>query len=192
MDGGQITSLSAKNRKELYGELREIWNLGANVIIGWRGSDGGIELLYPPSRELPAAGKDYPELLKRNRHIAGDETYNALLQAGCQPVHVPLSFQPRENEATVDAMNALLRHYTVAHCRVRGVALFDMVNFSLYSAFERITQINVLARHINLAASRVEQAGLPMDISMSTTGDGFYVWNRKEGLPADLVLYYVT
>jgi hypothetical protein len=162
------------------------------VIIGWRAAARGIDLLYLPSRELPRAGKDYPELLERRRHVGSAETYEALLRAGCQSVRISLSFHPQENDPTIDAMDAIPRHYTVTHCRVRAVALFDMVSFSLYSAFERITQINVLAHHINLAASRVEHAGLPMDLSMSSTGDGFYIWNRNVGLPADLALYYVT
>lgn len=114
------------------------------------------------------------------------------MAAGCKSAVISLSFAIHENHATIAEMNAIIRYYTVTHSRCRAVALFDIVNFSLYSAFERITQINVLAHHVNLAASRVEAAGLPIDLTMSTTGDGFYVWNRKEGLPADLALFYAT
>ena len=58
-------SLSVANRKELYEKLRGVWDLGANVVIGWRAADGGMELLYVPGRGLPRAGKSFPELLER-------------------------------------------------------------------------------------------------------------------------------
>lgn len=186
------TSLSAANRKELYDKLRGVWDLGANVIIGWRGTADGIEVLYIASRDLTRVGKHKPEMLERDRHIGDPNIFQELLQAGCQTLMIPLAFRVTETSAAVTEMNAILRYYTVTHSRCRAVGLFDIVNFSLHSAFERITQINVLAHHINLAAHRVEAAGLPIDLTMSTTGDGFYLWNRREGLPADLALFYVT
>lgn len=192
MTESQKTSLSVANRKELYEKLRGVWDLGANVIIGWRGADSGIELLYVPGRGLPRAGKAHPELLERSRHVDDQAAFKNLIAAGCESVVIPLSFDIHENQATIGEMNAIIRYYTVTHSRCRAVGLFDIVNFSLYSAFERITQINVLAHHVNLAAARVEAAGLPIDLTMSTTGDGFYLWNRKEGLPADLAIFYVT
>ncbi len=192
MDGSPKSSLSAANRKELYDRLRGVWDLGANVIIGWRAIDGGIELVYLSGRALPRAGKAFPELLERDRHIGQPETFDKLVAAGCETAVVALSFGVEENDATIGELNAILRYYTVTHSRCRAVGLFDIVSFSLHSAFERITLINVLAHHINLAASRVESIGLPLDLTMSTTGDGFYIWNRKEGLPADLALFYVT
>lgn len=192
MEDASDSGLTAADRKELYDKLRKVWDLGANVIIGWRKASGGIELIYLPGRGLPRAGKADPDLLDRNRHIEDSEVYRKLVHAGCRTIAVPLSFEVRENDANIAAMSAILRYYTVTHSQCRAVGLYDIVNFSLYTAFERVTLINVLAHHINLAAERVEAAGLPIDIAMSTTGDGFYIWNRKEGLPADLALFYVT
>lgn len=185
-------SLSAGNRKELYDKLRGVWNLGENVVVGWRPAADGVEILYLSAIGMTRIGRDEPEMLERNRHIRSAEKFDRLVGKGCRTVILPLTFGIAEDDATIDEMNAILRYYTVTHSQCRAVGLFDIVNFSLYSAFEQITQINVLAHHINQAAAHVESVGLPIDVTASTTGDGFYIWNRKEGLAADLALLYAT
>lgn len=185
-------ALSAENRKELYEKLGGIWNMGANVIVGWRGATGGIELLYLSSLELPVAAKRYNGLLERNRHADSADRYRDFINAGCKNIMVPLSFEVSDTKQFIRQLEAILRYYTVTHSRSRAVALFDIVQFSHYSAFVGISQINILSFHANLAASQIAAAGLPIDLNMSTTGDGFYMWNRNEGLEADLALFYVT
>ena len=59
-------------------------------------------------------------------------------------------------------------------------------------AFEQITQISVLSHYIALAAQRCRSLGMPIALCMTTTGDGFYVWNQEEDLAADIALYNVT
>jgi hypothetical protein len=192
MDGSQSPPLSADQRKELYDRLREVWGLGANVAIAWRAALGGIELVYLPTLALPMAAKHYAGLFDRARHVGDETQYRALMDAGCRTVLARLSFPVQEDVATVKQMEAILRHYTVTHSQCRAVALFDIVKFSLQSSFVKISFINVLSYYLNLAAARVEAAGLPIDLTMSTTGDGFYAWNRTDGLAADLALFYTA
>ena len=45
--------MSSENRKELYEKLRGVWQQGANIIVGWRSAENGIELLYLPILDLP-------------------------------------------------------------------------------------------------------------------------------------------
>lgn len=184
--------LSADKRKALYDKLRDVWNLGENVVIGWRSAATGVEILFLTSTGMTRVGRDEPGMLERNRHIREPEKFEALIAKGCQSVVLQLPFAVAEDKATIEEMNAILRYYTVTHSQCRAVGLFDIVNFSLYSAFEQITQINVLAHHINQAAAHVGAVGLPIDVTASTTGDGFYIWNRKEGLAEDLALFYAT
>ena len=63
------------------------------------------------------------------------------------------------------------------------------MNFSIHSPFEQITQVSVLSHYVRLAARRCEALGMPRDLCMSTTGDGFYIWNASEGLDADVALF---
>lgn len=192
MDLQMVNELSAANRRELYEKLRDVWDLGANVIVGWRGQVGEIALFYLPIMTLPYAARQYPQLLARERYVGNEARAAELAVAGCMTVSVPLSFTIGADRTTKQQVEAVIRPYTVTHSECRGVALFDMVRFSRYSAFARVAQINILAYHINLAAERVAATGLPLDLSTSTTGDGFYVWNRKEGIEADLALFYVA
>lgn len=191
MDGTQHSSLSSENRKELYEKLREVWQLGANLIVGWRAEASGIELLYSPSLDLPLIAKRHSGLLRRDRHIGDRDRYHELLDAGCLSEVIPLSFGVSADAVIVEQMAAILRFYTVTHSNCRAVGLFDIVSFSHQSPFTQISQINILSYHANLAAACVEAAGLPIDLNMSTTGDGFYIWNRKTGLAEDLALFYV-
>ena len=49
--------LSPQNVRELETNLRKLWNLGANLIVGWRTLAQGIEVLYIPSYNLPLIAK---------------------------------------------------------------------------------------------------------------------------------------
>lgn len=130
--------------------------------------------------------------MQRQRHVESAEHFEELIKAGCSFADVGLSFEILEGGSASQQINDLLRHYTVTHSKWRAVALYDIVGFSLHSGYQAILQINSLAHYINLAGHHRENAGLPVDLAMSTTGDGFYVWNRNEGLTADLALIYVT
>ena len=114
------------------------------------------------------------------------------MQAGCRSSDVSLPFAIPKTADAAGQINKLLRYYTVTQCRSRAVTLFDIVNFSMYSAFDQITQLTILSHYINSAAAQCRKLDLPIDLALSTTGDGFYVWNRKEGLEADMALYATT
>ncbi len=186
------SSLSSKNLRELDFALRKIWSYGANVIVGWRALPLGIQLIHLHSYALPAAAKRHPDLLDPQRCVTSKDRYESLLAAGCKVSDTALSFALPDSGPAAEHIDDLLRYYTVTVCDCRAVALFDMVNFSLYSTFEQITLINILSHYINSAALQCQRHGMPIELSMSTTGDGFYVWNRKEGLAADLTLYALT
>ena len=182
------TLLSPADGKELDQALRKVWCLGANVIVGWRALPSGIQLLYLPGHALAEVAKAHPDLLEIHRQVTSDEQFAALIESGCLSTDLSLSFELPE----AAAIDELLRHYTITHCRCRAVALFDIVSFSLFSRFQQVAQLNMLTHYINLAASHCQHVGMPIDLSISTTGDGFYAWNRNEGLAADLALYHTT
>ena len=46
--------------------------------------------------------------------------------------------------------------------------------------------------YIKLVAQRCRSLNMPISICMTTTGDGFYVWNRHEGLSADIALFCIV
>lgn len=186
------SELSPENRRELDIALRKVWRLGANVIVGWRALPFGIEVLHITSYDLPKIAKQHADLLNFDRYIGSEEAFNKLVSAGCETETLSLSFSRSTSSDSHFAINDTIRHYTVTHFECRTIALYDIVSFSVHSPFEQITQVNVLSHYISLAAQRCKSLGMPIDLSMTTTGDGFYVWNRNVGLMADIALYNAT
>lgn len=181
--------LTSANRRELEVNLRKLWNKGANVLVGWRVDAGKMHVLALPGHAVPALGKAYPDFLELNRHIRDRARFDALLKAGCKTASFALQFEPDRDGPTVDTVNDIVRYYSVTRFDARAVALFDIVSFSVHSPFEQISQISILSFYIRQAAERCRGLGMTVDISMTTTGDGFYVWNRHEGLTADMAFF---
>ncbi len=181
--------LSKANRTELENGLKRISALGTTVLVGWRYTVDGLDFLHVSTYELPTIAKRFPTLLRPARFLPDRGDWKVASEAGCRTTSLKLSFGLSESAEIQQFVNDLLGYYSVTEVDCRAVALFDMVSFSLYSPFEQITQINVLSNAIIRAANLCKRAGMPIDVRLSTTGDGFYVWNHMTGLWADVALY---
>ena len=166
--------------------------MGANIVIGWRAQPFGLEIYYLPSFDLPKVAGIEAEIHQSDRQVNSDNEVAALMKSGCKIFKINLSYQLGREQDTLGYINNLIRRISVTYYPCRAVALFDMVSFSLYSPFQQITQISVLSHYIKLAATRCKRLGMPIDVCMSTTGDGFYVWNEIAGIAADIALYNAT
>jgi hypothetical protein len=195
--------------------LHALWALGRNVVLVWTPSGRGIDVLVIPHYAiLDSYGKaslgdvsgdpfDYfaadfsdgrpksfiedvisaPKLVARNQltHIAG--------VLGFEPQHVPLSFVPGKG-LSLDAIEAIVKRYSISYVEDRAVALFDIVGFSLYSPLEQVTQLNSLAYSVNAAYSKMLKKKIAISFARTTTGDGFYIWNRDRSVQANINLYH--
>ena len=83
-----------------------------------------------------------------------------------------------------------MRRYSVSYAAGRAVALFDIVGFGLLSPFEQMTQLNSLSHSLNSAHSKMLDSAMHIDFARSSTGDGFYIWNREVGSSANTHLYH--
>ena len=95
--------------------------------------------------------------------------------------------QPRNETRIVDD---LVRRYGVSYAPGRAVALFDIVGFSLLSPFEQMTQLNSLSYSLNSAHSKMLEGRMPIDFARSSTGDGFYIWNREHWASTPILHLY--
>jgi hypothetical protein len=68
--------------------------------------------------------------------------------------------------------------------------LFDIVGFSLLPPFEQMMQLNSLSYSLNSAQSKLLTKRIGVDFSRTTTGDGFYIWNRDLTLEGNVNLYH--
>jgi hypothetical protein len=192
--------------------LHSLWKLGRNVILVWAPQTTGIEVLVLPNYEIASLAnqgnqKPYdPQRTLQDRRMREERSYIDTVIAGPKFVdlerlseiskelgveaqHIDLPFTPGE-DVGLKMIDALVRRYSLSYVEDRAVALFDIVNFSLYSPLEQVTQLNSLAYSVNSAHSKLLQRKIDINFARSTTGDGFYIWNRDRSLQANVNLYH--
>ncbi len=184
--------LSAANVGELERSLKKIFVHGANLIVGWHLAAHGIKVLHLPSYALSATPGFSAESLQPSKFVRTEAEFHRLSNIGAKVSSIPLSFDVPREANMIAAIDRVMRRYSIAHYPWRCISLFDMVGFSKYDPFDKITLITMLSHHITVAAEKCRQLELPVEVSMTTTGDGFYVWNDHVGFGADVALYTVT
>ena len=179
--------LAPANQRELDAGLRKVWQLGSNVIVGWRRTQYGLQALYVPTYTLPRVAAKVPRVMHLNRELERDSDVAQLLQAGAR--EAPIRLLQAIDTSHSPAINNAVRVYSVTHFPCRAVALFDIVSFSLYDPAEQVVLVNVLSHYIRLAGQHCRALGMPISVRMTTTGDGFYVWNSHYGMHGDVALF---
>jgi hypothetical protein len=68
----------------------------------------------------------------------------------------------------------------------RAVILFDAVGFSLLTPLQQVVQLNSLSCSVNAAYAKLLDREININFARTTTGDGFYIWNRMRGVEANV------
>ena len=187
METPSKTELSPASLRELDVGLRKVSQLGSNVIAAWRRMPAGLQVVYVPSYQVPAVARHNPRILQLDRELRTEAEIAPLLAAGCRDATIRLAL-PGGPDVPV-AINDAIRLYSITHFNCRAIALFDIVSFSLYPPVEQTVLVNVLAHYIRLAGHQCRALGMPSALRMTTTGDGFYVWNAHYGVGGDVALF---
>jgi len=183
------------------------WNLGQNLVLAWSPTRDGVQLLVvphyavasyggttaPPATDPRAQSPAHEfimHLLSGARQFSARQMHNATRLLGVEAVSVPLRQPLSASPAEVAAIERLVKRYSVSYVRNRAVALFDIVGFGLLSPFEQMNQLNSLSCSLNAAHSRLLARRMLVNFARSSTGDGFYIWNRDTGLEANTNLYH--
>jgi hypothetical protein len=192
---------------ELDRQLYAHWELGRNLLLAFTPAPEGIRLLLAPNElvaryvgfaGVPAGevsdlrgGHDFiVELLAGSRQFSDRQLANAARLLGTEPIAIRLARPLSDSPAALAAADRLVRRYSISYVRQRAVALFDIVGFSLLSPFEQMMQLNSLSCSLNAAQSRLLARRLGVNFARSSTGDGFYIWNRDVGVEANTNLYH--
>ena len=185
--------------------LYENWGLGANVVLAWTIGDGGIgiDFLMCKHSEIVEFVGSSADPLERDERSAYMESLLAIdkrfdsedfkqisRRLHLAPQYMRLPFVPGD-ELDLNLMSAVVRRYSVSLVDDRAVILFDAVGFSLLSPLEQMTQLNSLSSSINAAYSILLHKEINVNFARTTTGDGFYIWNRKRGIDANIELYHL-
>lgn len=187
--------------------LHEHWRLGQNVILNWCPEPRGISVLVLPHYAVadyaaPAAEvaaqpdarvrpseEFFQTLLSRERRLTPSQIDKVARLLGIDKIKIGLREGLLDTPAHHQIIKNMLKRYSISYVAHRAVALFDIVGFSLLSPFEQMNQLNSLSYSLNSAQSKLMQKEININFGRSTTGDGFYIWNRDLSLEANINLY---
>jgi len=183
--------------------LHEHWALGQNNLLSWAPLDEGILILVLPHyaiAELTSSqsGASPPrvspafitELISGKRQLNFQQMQKVARLLDVKPVYVPLRQGLSGHPVETQIIEKMIRRYGISYVASRAVTLFDIVGFSLLTPFEQMTQLNSLSYSLNSAHAKMLEQDVGINFARSSSGDGFYVWNRDDGLEANVNLYH--
>jgi len=192
--------------------LHERWGLGENVILNWCPAGEGISLLVVPhyaiagytSTQTDSSARTdaarsalsrpkqefFQVLLSGRRCLTPAQLAKVGRLLGIEATHLPLREPLKNTAAQNEIIEKMVKRYSITYVPNRGVCLFDIVGFSLLPPFEQMMQLNSLSYSLNSAQSKLLTKRIGVDFSRTTTGDGFYIWNRDLSLEGNVNLYH--
>jgi len=187
--------------------LHEHWGLGQNVLLNWCPEGDGLSLIVIPhygvadyssgepdttaNSNVPRPKQDFFQaLLSGRRCLTPVQLSKVGRLLGVEPTHVALREPLKNTAGQNEIIERMVKRYSISYVPNRGVCLFDIVGFSLLSPFEQMMQLNSLSYSLNSAQSRLLTKRIGVDFSRTTTGDGFYIWNRDLSLEGNVNLYH--
>ncbi|MBM3556543.1 MAG: hypothetical protein FJX47_13435 [Alphaproteobacteria bacterium] len=178
-----------QNMRTLDEELNNYWNLGKTMLLAWTPSESGILALIVPHYLLPeiAEGKQY--LLYGKRELTSRQFDKVAIAFNTKGTSIALPYPDWRTPMLARAIEPVLRRYSVTRTEFRAGTLFDIVDLASLPPAQQVTLFNSLGYSITVAQARLLAAGIEVDLARVNTPSGFLVWNRQEGLKADLNLY---
>lgn len=203
-EGSAVISIVQRgNLKALEQTLRKQWRLGQNIVLCWSADERGLLVIMVPHYFLgnycatgmtegdSAANEAFiRKLISGVRRRSREEMFSISKRLQIAPTFIKLSSPLSDEERVQDSVEQLIRRYGVSYVESRAVMLLDIVEFSLFTPFEQASQLNSLSYSLNSAYNKLASRGIDIDFARTTTGDGYYVWNRRLGAEANRDLFY--
>jgi len=204
VDLDTISIVQRGNLKTLEKTLRKQWRLGQNIVLCWSSDERGLLVILVPHYYLGnyCATGDTPdddaadneifvrELISGRRRKTRDELFAVSERLDVPPTFIKLNTALTEELQVLQAVEQLIKRYGLSYVDSRAVLLFDIVEFSLYTPFEQASQLNSLSYSLNSAYNKLLAQGIEINFARTTTGDGYYIWNRELGPGANRDLFY--
>ncbi len=203
---GLVQQMGLRQRSNLThveSALRSHWSLGQNSILSWVPLDQSILILVVPHYAIAeyASPQDdtmpplvsprfITELISGDRQLTISQLQKVARLLDIEPITIPLRVPLEGSEIETKIIEKMIRKYGINYVPSRAVTLFDIVGFSLLTPFEQMTQLNSLSYSMNSAHAKMLEADVSIDFARSSSGDGFYIWNRDDGLEASVNLYH--
>lgn len=204
--GEPISIVQRGNLRTLENTLRKQWRLGQNIVLCWCWDERGLLVIFVPhyflgnycARHDGEAGSSggtseneayVRQLLSGRRRKTRDELFAVAVRFGVAPTFIKLDHPLEESDRVMNAVEEIIRRYGLSYVERRAVLLFDITDFSLFSSFEQASQLNSLSYSMNSAYNKLANRGVTINFARTTTGDGYYVWNRDTHSNAERDLF---
>lgn len=191
------------NLSDLETALRSHWSLGQNSILSWTQLDQSILILVVPhyaiaeyttprENNLPprVSPRFITELISGERQLSITQMQKVARLLDIEPINIRLREPLVGNKIETKIIEGMIRKFGINYVASRAVTLFDIVGFGLLTPFEQMTQLNSLAYSLNSGHAKMLEQDVNIDFARSSSGDGFYIWNRDQGLEASVNLYH--
>jgi hypothetical protein len=169
----------------------ELWSFGSNALVSWCANRHGIEILSIPKVRLFTLENPHERVFVGSRRLDYEHFRDVAKSLEIQPVEIRLDFAIGDGKVGLshDDVEQIFRNYAALKTEHRAVILLDIVGFSKHTPEAQASQLTTLEFALNIAAESCRQKMLPLEMKRSTTGDGFYIWNRRSGPDADIALF---
>ncbi len=199
-----VSIIQRGNLQNLERTLRRQWRLGQNIVLCWSLDARGLLVIFVPHYFLgnycaPHADdneqhRDNERYIRRlisgKRRKTRDELFAIAVRLGASPTFIKLDHPLDDQPAVVAAVEQIIRRYGLGYVDSRAVLLFDISDFSLRTPFEQASQLNSLSYSMNSVYNKLAALGMEINFARTTTGDGYYVWNRDREADSDSLLFY--
>ncbi len=205
---GMANEMGLKQRSNLVDLercLNSEWSLGQNTILSWTPIDDGITILVVPhyaiaeytagssgNVRIPSqvSARFITELISGNRQLSLLQMQKVARLLNVEPRFIPLRQPLSDHPVETEIIEKMIRRYGINYVASRAVTLFDITGFGLLTPFEQMTQLNSLSYSLNSSHAKMLELDVEINFARSSSGDGFYIWNREQGLEANVNLYH--
>ncbi|MDA0681124.1 MAG: hypothetical protein O2880_12405 [Proteobacteria bacterium] len=130
------------------------------------------------------------ELISGDRQLTLLQMHKVARLLAVEPKFIALRQALSDHPVETQIVEKMVRRYGINYVHSRAVTLFDIVGFGLLTPFEQMTQLNSLSYSLNSAHAKMLEVDVGINFARSSSGDGFYIWNRDHGLEANVNLYH--
>lgn len=187
-----ISIVQRGNLRALEKTLRKQWRMGQNIVLCWSSDSRGLLVIFVPHyflgnycatpQERADEGQENEafirDLISGERRMTRDALFAVCNRLDVSPTFIKLDTALSEEPSVLQAVEQVIKRYGLSYVESRAVLLFDIVDFSLYTPFEQASQLNSLSYSLNSAYNKLLAQGIEINFARTTTGDGYYIWNR--------------
>lgn len=203
IDPPTISIVQRGNLKTLEKALRKQWRLGQSIVLCWSADERGLLVLFVPhyflgnycavdevDTEDGLGNEEFiRDLVSGERRKSREDLFAVAARLDVAPTFIKLGTPLTDESYLLAEVEQVIKRYGISFVDRRAVLLFDITGFSLCTPFEQASQLNSLSYSMNSAYNKLLAHGINIQFARTTTGDGYYVWNRDLGSNADRDLF---